>query len=387
MPSLRIALLTHSVNPRGGVVHTLELGRALHEAGHDVTIVAPSVGGATMFRASPCRIVLAPVEAHGSDTVKMVATRIAAMKSALLADDAARFDVLHAHDGIGGNALAELRETHAIRGFVRTVHHLDTFGEPRLAAWQRRAYVDADAVFCVSDTWTRKMRDEFGVAASTVCNGVETGRFSALPQLNDAPLLAKFGLDKYPLVLAVGGIEQRKNTLQLLEAFALLKETHRDAQLVIAGGASLLDHDAYTRRFIERAAQLNLAIGPGESIVITGAVDDAAIPALMRRADVVSMISLHEGFGLVVLEALATGTPVVVSRIAPFTEYLNEHVCCWTQPHDAAGIAAALRRALIERGNIDFARAVPELLARFTWRESARRHVELYRRHAQAVAA
>src|ERR1700744_1368469 len=102
MPSLRIALLTHSVNPRGGVVHTLELGRALHEAGHDVTIVAPSVGGATMFRASPCRIVLAPVEAHGSDTVKMVATRIAAMKSALLADDAARFDVLHAHDGIGG---------------------------------------------------------------------------------------------------------------------------------------------------------------------------------------------------------------------------------------------------------------------------------------------
>ena len=107
----------------------------------------------------------------------------------------------------------------------------------------------------------------------------------------------------------------------------------------------------------------------------------------MRRADVVSMISLHEGFGLVVLEALATGTPVVVSRIAPFTEYLNEHVCCWTQPHDAAGIAAALRRALIERGNIDFARTVPELLARFTWRESARRHVELYRRHAQAVAA
>jgi glycosyltransferase involved in cell wall biosynthesis len=188
-------------------------------------------------------------------------------------------------------------------------------------------------------------------------------------------------------VLAVGGIEQRKNALQLLEAFALLKQTHADAQLVIAGGASLLDHDAYTRRFFERAAQLKLAIGPGESIVVTGALDDAAIPALMRRADVVSMISLHEGFGLVVLEALATGTPVVVSRVEPFTEYLNDRVCCWAQPHDAHAIAAALRRALGERGGIDFDHAVPELLARFSWRESARRHVELYLRHAQTAAA
>ncbi|WP_233805337.1 MSMEG_0565 family glycosyltransferase [Paraburkholderia sp. HP33-1] len=384
--SMRIGLLTHSVNPRGGVVHTLELGRALHEAGHDVTILAPSVGGAKMFRATPCRIVLAPVEAHGNDTVKMVATRIDAMKAALLAHSAIPFDVLHAQDGIGGNALAELREAGAIDGFVRTVHHLDTFSHPRLAAWQRRSYMDADAVFCVSETWTRKMRDEFGVAASTVNNGVEVERFRALPHADDARLLADFGLIGQPVVLAVGGVEQRKNTLQLLEAFALLRQTHRDAQLVIAGGASLLDHDAYTRRFMERAAQLRLAIGQGQSIVVTGALEDAAIPALMRRADIVSMVSVHEGFGLVVLEGLATGKPVVVSRIEPFTEYLDERVCCWAQPHDAHGIAEALRRALIDRGGIDFDHAVPELLARFSWRESARRHIGLYRRNAQPVA-
>ena len=382
---LRIALFTHSVNPRGGVVHTLELGRALQDAGHDVTIFAPSVG-ARMFRASPCRIVLAPVDAHGNDTVSMVQMRIAALKAALRADDPSGFDILHAQDGIGGNALAELRQEGVIRGFVRTVHHLDTFSDPRLIEWQRRAYADADAVFCVSETWTHKMLKDYGTAASTVSNGVDVERFRPGHAASDTTVLAKFGIGGAPVVLAVGGIEARKNTLQLLDAFALFRHTHPRAQLVIAGGASLLDHDAYTRQFAARAEELQLATGRGEAIVVTGALDDDGIPALMRRADVVSMVSLCEGFGLVVLEALAVGTPVVVSQIAPFTEYLNDRVCCWAQPHDADSIARALHRALDERGGIDFEHAVPDLLERFSWRESARCHIGLYRRHAQPVA-
>ncbi|MFP3602362.1 MSMEG_0565 family glycosyltransferase [Paraburkholderia sp. SIMBA_053] len=380
--AMRIALFTHSVNPRGGVVHTLELGRALHEAGQDVTIFAPSVGGAPMFRASPCRVVLAPAAAHGNDTVMMVQTRIDALKAALLEEGASGFDVLHAQDGIGGNALADLREAGSIRGFVRTVHHLDAFANPRLSAWQQRAYADADTVLCVSDTWTRKMRDEFGVTASTVNNGVDVARFR---DVGSTDVCTEFGLSGKPMVLAVGGIEERKNTLQLLEAFALLRQTHAEAQLVLAGGASLLDHDTYTQLFIARAAQVGLRIGKHEPIVVTGPLEDAAIPALLQRADVVSMMSLREGFGLVVLEALAAGTPVVVSQIEPFTGYLDERVCCWARPDDATSIGDALRRALHERGGVDFERAVPELLARFSWRESARRHIALYANHVQRI--
>ncbi|MGF6777195.1 MSMEG_0565 family glycosyltransferase [Paraburkholderia sp. GAS334] len=386
--SLRIALFTHSVNPRGGVVHTLELARALHDAGHRVTIFAPSAGGAAMFRASPCRIVLARVAANASDTVSMVQARIDALKAALLASDPASFDVLHAQDSISGNALAELRHEGAIRGFVRTVHHLDDFTVPRLAEWQRRGYADADAVYCVSDAWTCRMQRDFGVNAVTVTNGVDLKRFTATgDNSEDTALLARFGIVGAPVVLAVGGIEERKNTLQLLEAFAALRQTHADAQLVVAGGASLLDHDAYGRRFSERAAALDLAIGAGCPIVVTGPLDDDVMPALLRRADVVSMVSLREGFGLVVLEAVASGTPVVVSRIAPFIEYLDERVCCWAQPHDAHSIASALRRSLDARGGIDFSHAVPELLQRFSWTASARRHIALYRRQLQLTPA
>jgi glycosyltransferase-like protein len=380
MNTLRIALLTHSVNPRGGVVHTLELATALTALGHDVTVFAPAVPGETLFRLPPCRVVYAPITLSQASTVAMVEARIHAFKQTLMEHDARSFDVLHAQDSISGNALAELRAQGLIRGFMRTVHHLDHFNDPRLAAWQRRAYEDAEQVLCVSDTWTREMRSAYGIAALTVPNGVDVARFTPDEDVRDSQLRQRMGIDCGPIVLSVGGIEARKNTLALLEAFASVRRALPGAQLVIAGGASLLDHDTYARGLLKRTAELGLSIGPHESVVVTGPLEDAAMPGLFRSADVLSMVSLREGFGLVVLEALASGTPVVASAIAPFTEYLDDTTCCWANPADVESIAAALLLVLTGSGcGIDFDRAVPALLARFSWAASARRHVDAYR--------
>jgi glycogen synthase len=369
---MKIALLTHSVNPRGGVVHTLELARALHARGHDVTVFAPARDGETMFRDSPCRIVLARVEGR-RDIVGMVDERIRAFKRALANSS---FDVLHAQDSIGGNALAELKADGAIRGFVRTVHHLDHFDDARLANWQHRAWRDADEVLCVSETWTRTMRETHGVAARTISNGIDAARYGAIADRDTARLRERFGIGEGPVVLAVGGIEARKNTLMLLEAFARLRIDEPDAQLVLAGGASLLDHDAYARRFFARAAELGLnASDRGTPVIVTGPLDDAAMPALYRIADVVSMISLREGFGLVVLEALASARPVVVSRIEPFTEYLGDTHCIFTDPHDARHVANALLLAINTQSEVNSTNA---LLRRFTWEASAARHLDIY---------
>ncbi len=380
MNTLRIALLTHSVNPRGGVVHTLELATALTALGHDVTVFAPAVPGETLFRLPPCRVVYAPITLSQASTVAMVEARIHAFKQTLMEHSPRSFDVLHAQDSISGNALAELRAQGLIRGFMRTVHHLDHFNDPRLAAWQRRAYEDAEQVLCVSDTWTREMRSAYGIAALTVPNGVDVARFTPDEDVRDSQLRQRMGIDCGPIVLSVGGIEARKNTLALLEAFASVRRALPGAQLVIAGGASLLDHDTYARGLLERAAELGLSIGPHESVVVTGPLEDAAMPGLFRSADVLSMVSLREGFGLVVLEAIASGTPVVASAIAPFTEYLDDTTCCWANPADVESIAAALLLVLTGSGcGIDFDRAVPALLARFSWAASARRHVDAYR--------
>jgi len=378
---LRIGLLTHSVNPRGGVVHTLELAQALHEAGHRVTVIAPAPKGQGFFRPVRCSTHLAAVAPASSDMVRMVASRIVALRAAVedLLRGGEAFDVLHAHDPIGGNALADLRERGAIDGFVRTVHHLEHFESPQLMHWQSRGFRSAAQLFCVSRLWRDRLAAEHGLEAHQVDNGIDSRRFS--PGARDAALALRLGVrGQAPVLLAVGGVEERKNTLRLLQAFIRLRALHHpQAQLVVAGGASLLDHSRSARDFAALAQAQGLAIGAGQPIVLTGPLADEDMPGLYRLADVVAMPSLNEGFGLVVLEALASGVPVVVSRIAPFTDYLREGEVQWADPLDADSIAAALHAALSGRDAARIASAADRLGQRFDWRASAARHVRLYR--------
>lgn len=379
--ALRIALLTHSVNPRGGVVHTLELATALHAAGHAVTVLAPAAPGQQLFRTPPCAVELVPVHGTPRDTVEMVRSRIAAFVRhlrGLLRHQG--FDVLHTHDSIGGNALAQLQDAGDIGGFVRTVHHLDTFDVPQLTQWQHTAFARASQVLCVSRLWCEHLARAYGVAAQEVTNGVDAARFSPTAHARDAVLAQRLGIHTgAPVVVALGGIEERKNTARLLAAFALLRTAHPQAQLVIAGGASLLDHSAYAQAFGAQMQALGLQEGPLQPVRLTGPLPDEDIPSLYRLADVVAMPSLREGFGLVVLEGLASGAPVVASRIAPFTEYLGDTDVSWADPTDAASIAAALQHALSTRDAQRIARSAARLAQRFSWQASAERHVALYR--------
>jgi glycosyltransferase-like protein len=380
---LRIGLLTHSVNPRGGVVHTLELATALHEAGHAVTVMAPASPGQTMFRTPPCRVELVPVSATPRDTVGMVRSRIDAFVGhlqGLLRHES--FDVLHTQDSIGGNALAQLQDAGRIDGFVRTVHHLDTFEDPQLTRWQQTAFERASLVLSGSRLWCEHLQSEYGIEAHEINNGIDTLRFSPAAQDGDAALAQRLGIATgAPVVLAVGGIEARKNSLRLLAAFALLRIAYPRAQLVIAGGASLLDHAAYAQAFRAQMQALGVDEGPWQPLRVTGPLPDADIAALYRLADVVAMPSLREGFGLVVLEGLASGAPVVVSRIAPFTDYLAETDVSWADPEDAASIAEALAHALATRDSQRIDSSAARLSQRFSWATSAERHVALYRAH------
>lgn len=374
---MKIGLLTHSLLPRGGVVHVLELGRALHQRGHEVTIFAPAAPGQTLFRATPCRVSLARCETPVGDFAAQVRSRIDAMRSHLAARaDLDTFDVLHTHDGIGANALADLAEAGRIAGYLRTVHHVDRFPDAQVQAWEERSIRAATRVLCVSAVWQQRLLTVLGVEARQVANGVDLDRFTPLRDAHDEALETAWALGpRGARVLAVGGVEARKNTGRLLTAFIELRRSHPEARLIVAGGASLLPHDAEARAFREAAAAAGLAIGPGQAIVPTGPVPDDWMPALYRAADVVAMPSLVEGFGLAALEGLACGTPVVVSAIAPFTEHFGEHDVAWADPLQPASIAAALDRAL-QRGRHA---EPPDVCRRHGWAASAARHEAIYR--------
>ncbi len=379
---LRIALLTHSLNPRGGVVHTLALADALHDAGHHVTVIAPVTASQALFRPIKCALDPVPVGPAPKDLADMVQDRVAALVAHLAQRirEFGHFDVMHAQDSLSGNALATLRERGVIKGFMRTVHHLDDFADARVAAWQLRGFMHADQVLCVSPLWVRELRQRHGIEAALVHNGVDLQRYRPTPEPGDAAVAAAHGLRPgAPLLLSVGGVEERKNTRRLLDAFVRLRAQHPAAQWLVAGGASLLDHGAYVAGFRQALADSGLRTGPGGDVVVAGPVDDDHVPALYRLADAVALPSLREGFGLVALESLASGTPVVVSRTEPFTEYLADDEVCWADPLSPASIAEALQQALDPAWRTRLARATPAVCLRHDWATSAARHLTLYR--------
>jgi len=383
---LKIGLLTHSVLPRGGVVHALELASALARLGHEITVVAPAEPGQAMFRQpggqdAPVQLALLPTGTVRGSLVEQVGQRIDALTRGLPGVLAfGHFDLLHVHDSLGGNALANLRGAgFQIPPWLRTIHHLDRFSEPRLAAWQSRAWQSADGLGCVSETWCAHLRGTQARPVQRLHNGVDLQRFRPQAMPGDAPALAALGLRNTSVCLAVGGVETRKNTRRLLQAFARLRATDPDwatAQLVIAGGASLLDHSVSRQAWADTLQALGWAEGPDHPVWRTGPLADPLLPALMRHARLLAMPSLMEGFGLVALEALACGTPALVSRRAPFTEHLaGEAAVGWCDPEDIASIA----RGLQDTARLPRPQTTPQVCLDHGWAASAATHEAWYR--------
>jgi glycosyltransferase-like protein len=373
---MRIAQVTYSTKPRGGVVHTLALSEALARIGHDVTVWTLGRGGDRAFfrdvdPAVTVRVV--PFESREDETVgDRIQRSIATMRRAFAVARAEEpYDVVHAQDCISANAVSPC---------IRTIHHLDEFTTPELIACHDAAIREPVARICVSAAVAADVALGWGLHPTVIPNGVDAARFRAASEEPGADARAEWQQTLGRYVLALGGIEPRKGSLDLLEAFAHLHRRHPDVRLVFGGGETLFDYRDYRATFDARVSELGL------DPVILGVVDDDALPSLVAAAGALAFVSTKEGFGLAAMEALAAGVPVVARDLPVLHEVFGTAVAYATDP---VTIADALEIALA-RGGPD-AGAGRALATGHDWDDVARLHEAFYRAagedgdHGQAI--
>jgi glycosyltransferase-like protein len=351
---MRIALLTYSTKPRGGVVHTLALAEALARAAQDVTVWTLGRGGDIAFYrpVDPAvQVCAVPFPTIDDEPVGTRIMRSIHLLGKAFADTGGEYDIVHAQDCISANA---------VHRCIRTVHHLDSFTTPELAACHDRAITRPYAHICVSRAVAAEVRKGWGYNPTVIPNGVDWQRFS---NADGRSWRSRFG----HYVLAVGGIEPRKGSIDLLEAYAALRRP--DVPLIFAGGETLFDYRSYRADFDARARRL------GVEPVMLGTVDDGDMPGLLAGAAVLPLFSTKEGFGLAAMEALAAGVPVVARDMPVLREVFGDQVEYAAAP---SSMTAALWRAL--RGEFAFRRRSGAELARsYSWDAAAAAHVAFYR--------
>jgi D-inositol-3-phosphate glycosyltransferase len=252
---------------------------------------------------------------------------------------------------------------------------------------ERRTMAGSDRIVALTAVDRQQMIRHYGEQAPIVVipGGVDLERFTPVPR---TVARAQLGLDpKQKLVLFVGRIQRLKGLEILIRAFARLADV--DAQLLIVGGRPGISPES---REITRLQHLAGRLGVADRTHFLGAVAHEQLPTYYSAADVSVMPSSYESFGLVAVESLACGTPVVATRVGGLRSIVHDGETGLLVPwRDAEMFAERLRRVLTDdelRGRLA-AQARASVLE-YGWDGIADEHLSLYaevRAERRAVVA
>lgn len=223
----------------------------------------------------------------------------------------------------------------------------------RAAAIERatigRAIKRAAAFICISEATRAEFLDRFPQAAART----HVTPLAADPRFSRAKATAR---DR-PYVLAVGTLEPRKNLVRLIEAWAALPAHIRSEHRLALVGPVGWDVEA----------TLSAARAHPADVELLGYVDDDELAGLYAGCAAFAYPSLHEGFGLPVLEAMSAGAPVITSNVSSLPEVAGD-AALLVDPLDVGALSDALETLLTDAARADALRAAGREQARlFSW--------------------
>ena len=287
-----------------------------------------------------------------------------------------------------------------------TVHDLSFVRDPDSAWPSLRAFLNKAvprsvkrATHVLADSLTTKndLIELFGTPAGKITvlySGVESRFAPVRDRVEIDRVCAKYQLPR-PFILSVGTLQPRKNYARLIQAFAQLinephpsttRRAHRERNEVESKDAPHSAQDAELHLVItggkgwmyESIFEQVKSLGLENRVHFPGFVDDADLPALYSAADLFAYVSLYEGFGLPLLEAMACGTPVVTSNVSSLPEVVGD-VGLQVDPRDVDAITRALRTMIDDADLRSRTIAAGRDRARmFTWEKAARELLEIY---------
>ncbi|WP_168442737.1 glycosyltransferase family 4 protein [Pontiella desulfatans] len=239
----------------------------------------------------------------------------------------------------------------------------------------RRVLRDADAIICVGKSECEAVRERFpGKPVFYIPNGVDVERFA---RADGALFRAAFGFaPSEKIVLCVSRIDYQKNQLGLVRAFAGFSRSHPAHRLVLVGAVTV---EAYRQEIDREVERLGLS---EKVLVIEGfPPDDPRLPSAYQAAELFVLPSLHEPFGIVVLEAWAAGLPVVASRVGGIPGFATDRENILLAEAGNGEELAARMAALADDADLrsDLAgRAAAEVGARYDWARIADAYQRVY---------
>lgn len=315
--------------PGGVNNHVHHLAQRFVDMGHEVRVIAPS---SKLSGLSPYAIVLGTprsIPAGGSVARMSLSPRLAAPVRSILAEE--RFDVVHVHEPlVSFLPITFLRFSPAIN--VGTFHAARD-GHARLYAYTKRLLMAGfrrlDGKIAVSQAAASLIARHFPGYYNIIPNGVEVERFAApqtpIPGLDDGKIN----------ILFVGRLEQRKGLRYLLRGFEIVKARRPDTRLVVVGS-----HDARQKQTYERLVRESGM----RDVVFAGYVPNEELPRYHHSSHIFCAPNTgNESQGIVLLEAMAAGKPVVASNIVGFAEVITHGVeGLLVQPQNGEALGAAL---------------------------------------------